>query len=100
MSKVQGIKDRNIALDRSLNWESLRWIEAADTWFDSLPSGYQYTADDLVEAIGLPSKDGKNGAIGAKMKSWNREGVARGLSYTSTARTTSHARPVMLWEKQ
>lgn len=100
MSRVQGIKERNKSLEQTLNWESLKWIEAADDWFYNLPTGYQYTSDELREAVGSPSQDGNNGAVGAKIKSWNHAKQAIGIGYRKSNRTTSHARPVMVWEKQ
>jgi len=99
MSKVQGIKDRNKALDLALINKQV-WSANADNWFARLPRGYEYTADDLVEAIGLPTETGKNGAVGAKIKWWKSKRQAVGLGYTTTSRTSSHARPIMLWEKQ
>lgn len=79
------------------------WQEAAKTWLWRLPAGRRFTAEDLVDAVGLPIGEesaGRNNAVGALMNGIAKRGVIRNTSdYTKAKRPASHGRVIAVWER-
>lgn len=51
------------------------WRERAVAWLDSLPAGREITADDLVDAVGLPAEGvHRNNAVGGLFGTRSRAG--------------------------
>lgn len=74
------------------------WSLAADDWLAQLDPGEQFTADDLVAAVGLP--DGSHNAVGA----WVRGSAAGGRIADSgtvrkATRVASRTRRLVVWCK-
>lgn len=82
-----------LALDAKPDWSAL-----ADEWFANLPEGTEFTADDLTNAIGLPttSNPNSNNAVGAKIRGFRSEAIG----YRKTVRVISHSRDLKLWRKK
>lgn len=60
--------------------------------------GLMFTADDIVEIIGLPSSGkNKNNAVGALIAGAAREGLIKKIGYTTAKRKQSHSRIICRW---
>jgi len=71
------------------------WLEAATVWRrDHI--GADITADDLVEAVGLP--EGSPNQIGALFRKWAQMGLCRVVDYKKSQRNSNHARRILVWE--
>ena len=68
----------------------------ATEWRRSLEFGRIITADDLIEAHGLPM--GSSNQVGALFNTWARLGAIRLAGVTQSRRDSNHARKVTLWE--
>lgn len=72
-----------------------RWSYDAGTWRRGLPEGATFTADDLIDALGLP--DGHPNQVGAVINQWHK---AHLIAYSGTApsrRASNHARRIVVW---
>jgi hypothetical protein len=72
-----------------------RWLHEATEWRRG-QIGREITADDLIEAIGLP--DGHPNQIGALFRKWAGMGLARQTGLVQSRRNSNHARRVIIWE--
>ena len=61
------------------------WAVKSDIWFGAIETGFRFTAEDLINAIGTPSTAKDNNAVGAKIR--------------KSERSISHARVITIWEK-
>lgn len=86
-----------LALDAKPDWSAL-----ADEWFASLPEGTEFTSEDLVNNVGLPttaeSGVNRNNAVGAKIRSLASQSTEVGSR--KTVRISSHSRRVVVWRKK
>ena len=86
-----------LALDAKPEWSAL-----ADEWFANLPEGTEFTSEDLVNAIGLPTTAeptvNQNNAVGAKVRAFAIQSEEIGSK--KTVRITSHSRRVVVWRKK
>jgi hypothetical protein len=86
-----------LALDAKPDWSAL-----ADEWFANLPEGTEFTSEDLVNAVGLPtpaeSGVNRNNAVGAKIRSLASK--SEEVGFRKTVRITSHSRRVVVWRKK
>ena len=75
------------------------WHEMALAWL-SRASG-DVSADDLIEAIGLPNAvaTNRNNAVGAAFTSARRLGLIRRVGWIQSRRAESHGRVVALWSR-
>lgn len=75
------------------------WHELALEWLGDA-SG-DFSADDLVEAIGLPNAvaTNRNNAVGAAFTSARRLGLIRRVGWIQSRRAESHGRVVALWSR-
>lgn len=75
------------------------WTQRADEWLRTM-RGWEIvqplTADDLIEAIGLPA--GSENQIGARFQSWRRAGYIRQAGFVTSKRRTNHGRVLRAWE--
>lgn len=61
-----------------------------------------FTADDLIERVGLPNSDGaenSNNAVGPVFSWARRKGLIKHVGYTQSARPSSNARVISMWAK-
>ena len=86
-----------LALDAKPDWSAL-----ADEWFASLPEGTEFTSEDLVNNVGLPTTEesgvNRNNAVGAKIRSLASQSTEVGSR--KTVRISSHSRRVVIWRKK
>lgn len=79
------------------------WHALADAWFATVRIGETFTADSLIEAVGLPadSATNANNAVGAFIGSLARSkpALVRAIGYDTSKRAESHARVVRVWQK-
>lgn len=72
-----------------------RWLHEATEWRrDQI--GNQITADDLIDAIGLP--DGHPNQIGALFATWAQANLIRLAGVRRSHRDSNHARQIKVWE--
>jgi hypothetical protein len=83
-----------------------RAIRKADDWHDMALEWLtealgDFSADDLVEAIGLPNAvaTNRNNAVGAAFTSARRLGLIRRVGWIQSRRAESHGRVVALWSR-
>lgn len=74
------------------------WVKRAETWLKHLAQGTEFTADDLVESVGLP-KTGSTNAIGALFASFARRELIEKVGYTEAKRMSSHSRVIRVWRR-
>jgi hypothetical protein len=63
-------------------------------------SGRQFTSDDLVDIVGLPSgatRTAANNAVGALFARYSRKKVIKSCGAKATGRHTSHGRAIRIW---
>lgn len=77
------------------------WKDSASAWFDALPSGFHFTADMLVSAVGLPDAGpARNNVVGAWFSSRSKTGLVTWTGRWSTSkRVVGHGNPQRIWEK-
>jgi hypothetical protein len=73
----------------------LEWWTRAEAWLDSHYVGERITADDLVDAIGLP--DGSPNAVGAFLRTQSVLGALESDGFTTATRPSSHSRTLRVW---
>jgi len=75
------------------------WAVKSDIWFGAIETGFRFTAEDLINAIGTPSTAKDNNAVGAKIRSWSQSKKIVCVGYKKSERSISHARVITIWEK-
>lgn len=78
------------------------WADRARTWIARRFAGETFTADDVVDAVGLPSgglAQNGNGAVGAVFAQARRAGLIEPIGWMESTRPTSHARPLRVWQR-
>lgn len=78
---------------RAVNYDK-RWLHEATEWRRS-QIGNQITADDLIDAIGLP--DGHPNQIGALFNLWAQGGFTTLTGVRPSHRSSNHARQIRTW---
>jgi len=73
-----------------------RWAIEAGQWRRTMVEGDLFTADDLIDAIGLP--DGHPNQIGALFALWHKAGTIRPRGTTASTRASNHARALRVWQ--
>lgn len=73
-----------------------QWWHAAAQWIETQPLGRQFTADDLVEAIGLPHGSGNQ--VGAQIRTWAVQDRTEPIGYVEATRQSSHGRVLRVWQ--
>jgi hypothetical protein len=76
------------------------WKAAAGAWLGGRSRDSEFTADDLVAAIGLPdpSDRGKNNVVGAWINAMARAGkIVSTEKRRKSARPQGHANPQLVW---
>lgn len=75
------------------------WKEQAERWINAKPQGFEFSADDLVYAIGVPDEGAnKNNVVGA----WfNAKSKARAITFTGrmkkSSRVSRHTGITRVW---
>jgi hypothetical protein len=72
------------------------WWAEATRWLDRQPLGLRFTADDLVDAIGLPH--GTSNQVGAAIRTWAVQDLIDPVGYTEATRHSSHGRVLRIWQ--
>lgn len=72
------------------------WWQRANGWFHMLDPRTQFTADDLVEAVGLPV--GSPNQVGACVRTWAARDLTKPVGVREARRKESHGRLVRIWE--
>jgi hypothetical protein len=77
-------------MDAALNAERVSiWRAAADAWLEHREEGDLFTADDLVEAIGLPEFIGERERVNNVVGAWvNAQSRAKRIVWTKDTRTS------------
>ncbi len=86
---------------KAAEYALMEWREKAEILIASLWKGYQFTADDLVKAVGLPTyEDGRpnNNGVGGFVQGLAKRGLVRHVGYTNSGRVSNHARVLRVWE--
>lgn len=71
------------------------WAEAAQ-WLNTQPLYLTFTADDLVNAIGLPHGTGNQ--VGACIRAWAASDRISPSGYKAASRKSSHGRVLRVWQ--
>ena len=74
-----------------------RWWTEAGRFLHTLAPGALFTADDLVDLIGLP--DGSPNQVGACVRAWAAGDHINAHGYTESKRPSNHGRVVRVWRK-
>lgn len=72
------------------------WQHRAVEFRRGLGLGATFTADDLVEAVGLPIGSGNQ--VGALMHTWATRGWIVAAGFTVSARKSNHGRVLRQWQ--
>lgn len=74
------------------------WHEMALNWLQGAYT--DFSADDLIEAIGLPNAvaTNRNNAVGAFFTSARKAGLIRSVGWVRSRRPESHGRVIALWK--
>ena len=89
------LKERGqlLALSATSDWNerALEWLRGAYG---------AYTADDLIEAIGLPHEvaSNRNNSVGAIFSAARKQGIIRRVGWAQSRRKESHGRVIAQWE--
>ena len=101
-----GVMDRGMAESERRRGEELAeshlqvWKDKATEWLSYLEPGDTFTADSLVENIGLPSyEDGRpnNNGVGGFIAGLARKRRILPAGYTTSERVTNHNRVLRIW---
>ena len=74
-----------------------RWWVEAGRFLNTLAPGALFTADDLVDVIGLP--DGSPNQVGACVRAWAAGDHIVAHGYEESKRKSNHGRIVRVWKK-
>lgn len=72
------------------------WQQRAVEYRRGLGIGATFTADDLIEAIGLPT--GSSNQVGAIVHTWATRGFIEAAGFTQSTRKSNHGRWVRQWQ--
>lgn len=72
------------------------WWAEAHAWLELQPLGLTFTADDLVDAIGLPH--GSTNQVGAIIRAWAVQDQINPVGYAEARRQSSHGRVLRIWQ--
>lgn len=75
------------------------WHNAALHYIASLSRGARLTADNLIEALGLPnaSATNRNNSVGAVFSAAAKSGLIQRDGWRNSTRPESHARVIAVW---
>lgn len=82
------------------SWAAMDWSDMAERWL--LARSQSFTADDLVDAIGLPRGlpgANQNNAVGALIQAWSRRGAIHATGTRTAKRPESHGRLLRVWSR-
>ena len=87
-----------IAAERAMRRVSVdpEWSQRAAKWITGRRASAVFTADDLIEAVGLPT--GSPNQVGATIRAWAAAGIIRPDGYAKAARKASHGRVLRMWQ--
>ena len=71
------------------------WQHRAIEYRRNLGLGAIFTADDLIDAVGLPT--GSSNQIGAVLNGWAKRGWIVPADYTTSTRKSNHGRVLRSW---
>lgn len=77
------------------------WAERAKTTIQQLAStGENFTADDIIQRVGLPTRYlgmNANNAVGAAVSASARRKEIKRVGFTTANRASSHGRVLSIW---
>ena len=78
------------------------WHRAALHFIASLPRASRLTADNLVEALGLPNESAtnRNNCVGSVFTAAHKAGLLERDGYRPSTRPESHGRVIALWVRK
>ena len=80
------------------------WKDEFRAYISSMPHDSEFTSEDVVDAVGLPSGDVRmnaNNAVGAMMNGLARKGViAKTGLHVQSKRPSSHGAELILWVRR
>lgn len=80
------------------------WKDEFRTYIESMPEDSEFTSEDVVDAVGLPSGDVRmnaNNAVGAMMNGLARRGlIAKTGVRVQSKRPSSHGAELILWVRR
>jgi len=91
-----GIEAKKAAVKAVRDATDDEWDWRAQQWIIELGRGQMFTADDLVEAIGLPV--GSSNQVGAFFHWLSRAYIIKYHGYTTSKRASNHGRLIREWE--
>lgn len=78
------------------------WVYKADRWFSTLPSGAQFSSEDVTAAVGFPAGEqasNRNNAVGAWVRKLaTQERILRSHPIASRNRASNGA-TIWVWRK-
>lgn len=77
------------------------WKMEAAQWISQCPRWSEFTADDLILAVGLPDEGvNRNNVVGALISSWSKAGHIEWTgAFRKSARVIRHGNPQRVWRK-
>lgn len=98
----EGLKQAAIGMSKAAAAERAQaWNKKADLFLLSLPLGCTFSADDLIEAIGLVDPESaptSNNAVGAWMRGKSQAGqIEHTGGWTPSKRALRHGNPQRVW---
>jgi hypothetical protein len=72
------------------------WWDQAARWIGQQPLGRRFTADDLIDAVGLPH--GSPNQVGAQIRTWAVQDKTEPVGYAEAKRHSSHGRVLRVWQ--
>lgn len=72
------------------------WAHRAARWIGDQPIGSSFTADHLIDALGLP--EGSENQVGATIRAWSSAKIIRPEGVTKARRKESHGRLIRVWK--
>ena len=91
-----GIEAKKAAVKAVRDATDEEWDDRAQQWIIELGRGRMFTADDLVDAIGLPV--GSSNQVGAFFHWLSKAGIITFHGYTTSKRKSNHGRLIREWE--
>lgn len=70
------------------------WCDAVLALIAAMPTGREFTTDDLWRDVAAPAEPR---AMGAVLKQASRQGLVRGDGYRKSTRAECNRRPVAVW---
>ena len=93
---------KRLGMDRaSSSLRTQTWQREASKWLDALPSGTEFTTDDLYERIGNPDTEAnRNNVVGAWVNAQATRGLIRDTGrMVRSGRESRHRNKIAVWRR-